>query len=205
MNRTDVIRAFGAVRGDAAVVCCPGLANYQIAEHADYVLTLFAMDMAYVSSTALGMALAWPDRRVVAVEGDGSMLMGLTSLVTIARCAPPNLVTIVFDNGVYLTTGSGTATTATVTGTDIEAVGRAAGIPRTATVETIEAARDAVGRSMREPGPWLIVAKVDRSDRDGTDGFHPLPTDVFESAQRFRSAAVDQRSGGRPPGRVMKY
>ena len=201
-----MIREFGVVRGDAAVVSSPGLANYQIAEHADHVLTLFAMEMAYVSSTALGMALGWPGRKVVAVEGDGSMLMGLSVLVTIARCAPQDLVVIVFDNGVYLTTGSGTATTATTTGTDIEGVARAAGIPRTATVETIEAARDVLARAMRAPGPWLVVAKVDRSDRDdASGGFYPVPSDVFESAQRFRSAAVGERSGGRPPSRVFKY
>jgi thiamine pyrophosphate-dependent acetolactate synthase large subunit-like protein len=205
MIRTDVIRAFGEIRGNAAVVCGPGLANYQIAEHADHVLTLFAMEMPYVSSTALGIALGWPDRQVVAIEGDGSMLMGLTSMVEIAQTRPKNLTVIVFDNGVYLTTGSGTATTPTASGTDIEATARAVGIHKTATVETLEAARDVLGRAMREPGPWLVVAKVDRSDRQQGDGFYPVPTDVFEGAQRFRKAALDERSGGRPAPRVMKY
>jgi hypothetical protein len=62
VNRTEVIKAFGAVRGDALAVAGPGLAGYQIAEHADHVLTMYNQDMAYVSSTALGMALAWPGR-----------------------------------------------------------------------------------------------------------------------------------------------
>ena len=63
MNRTEVIEFFGTLRDNAAVVSSPGLANYQIAEHADHVLTLFAMEMAYVSSTALGVALGWPGHR----------------------------------------------------------------------------------------------------------------------------------------------
>lgn len=205
MNRTEVIRSFGLVRGDAAAVLGPGLAGYQIAEHADHILTLYNMDMAYVTSTALGMALAWPDRKVVAVEGDGSMLMGLTSLVPSGRYAPKNLVILVFDNGVYLTTGSGTIPTPTATGTDIEGFARAAGFAKTATVETIETARDLLAQAMQEPGPWLLVAKVDTSDREQSGGFVPLPTDVFEGAQRFRNAALEQRSGGRAPTRVAKY
>ena len=205
MNRTEVIEFFGTLRGNAAVVSSPGLANYQIAEHADHVLTLFAMEMAYVSSTALGVALGWPGRKVVAVEGDGSMLMGFSQLVEIARCAPENLVVIVFDNGVYLTTGSGTATTATTTGTDIEAAAKAAGIPNTATVDNLDSARDVLTRAMEEAGPWLVVAKVDRSDRESPDGLYPVPTDIFEGAQRFRRAALEERSGGRPPNRVFKY
>jgi thiamine pyrophosphate-dependent acetolactate synthase large subunit-like protein len=205
VNRTEVIKAFGAVRGDAMAVVSPGLAGYQIAEHADHVLTMYNQDMAYVSSTALGMALAWPGRKVVAIEGDGSVLMGLTALVTSARYAPDNLVILVFDNGVYLTTGSGTATSPTATGTDVEGLARASGFSKTDTLRTIEDARTALARAMAEPGPWLLVAKVDTSDRSQSGGFVPLPTDVFEGAQRFRSAALSERSAGRPLERVSKY
>jgi thiamine pyrophosphate-dependent acetolactate synthase large subunit-like protein len=205
VNRTEVIKAFGGVRGDALAVVSPGLAGYQIAEHADHVLTMYNQDMAYVSSTALGMALAWPGRKVVAIEGDGSVLMGLTALVTSARYAPHNLVILVFDNGVYLTTGSGTATSPTATGTDVEGLARASGFSRTGTVRTIEEAGTALARAMSEPGPWLLVAKVDTSDRSQSGGFVPLPTDVFEGAQRFRTAALAELSGGRPAERVSKY
>jgi thiamine pyrophosphate-dependent acetolactate synthase large subunit-like protein len=205
MNRTDVIKTFGALRGDAAAVVGPGLAGYQIAEHADHALTLYNQDMAYVSATALGMALAWPDRKVVAIEGDGSMLMGLTALVEAATAAPRNLVIIVFDNGVYLTTGSGEAPTPTAHGTDIEAIARGAGFPKAATVLTIEQARAVMAEAMRDPGPWLVVAKVDTSDREQSGGFVPLPTDVFEGAQRFRTAAMELRFGGQGPARVSKY
>jgi thiamine pyrophosphate-dependent acetolactate synthase large subunit-like protein len=161
--------------------------------------------MAYVSSTALGMALAWPGRKVVAIEGDGSVLMGLTALVTSARYAPDNLVILVFDNGVYLTTGSGTSTSPTSTGTNIEGLARASGFAKSGTLTTIEDARTALARAIEEPGPWLLVAKVDTSDRTQSGGFVPLPTDVFEGAQRFRGAALAERSRGRPVERVSKY
>jgi phosphonopyruvate decarboxylase len=61
--------------------------------------------MGHATSYGLGMALAMPQRRVVVCNGDGSMLMSLGSLVTIAAESPPNLVVIIMDNGVYEVTG----------------------------------------------------------------------------------------------------
>jgi thiamine pyrophosphate-dependent acetolactate synthase large subunit-like protein len=61
--------------------------------------------MGHATSHALGIALAQPDRRVVVCNGDGSMLMSLGSLVTIAAEAPPNLTLIIMDNGIYEVTG----------------------------------------------------------------------------------------------------
>src|SRR5687768_9918650 len=62
--------------------------------------------MGHATSFALGIALAQPKRRVIVCNGDGSMLMNLGSLVTIAAQAPPNLVVLVLDNGVYEVTGA---------------------------------------------------------------------------------------------------
>jgi sulfopyruvate decarboxylase subunit beta len=61
--------------------------------------------MGHATSVALGIALAQPKRRVIVCNGDGSMLMNLGSLVTIAAESPPNLVVIIMDNGVYEVTG----------------------------------------------------------------------------------------------------
>ena len=62
--------------------------------------------MGHATSYGLGIALAQPRRRVIVCNGDGSMLMNLGSLVTIAAQAPPNLTVIVMDNGVYEVTGA---------------------------------------------------------------------------------------------------
>jgi sulfopyruvate decarboxylase subunit beta len=62
--------------------------------------------MGHATSFGLGIALAQPERRVIVCNGDGSMLMNLGSLVTITAAAPPNLVVIVLDNGVYEVTGA---------------------------------------------------------------------------------------------------
>ena len=62
--------------------------------------------MGHATSMGLGIAMAQPARRVIVCNGDGSMLMNLGSLVTIATVAPKNLVVIVMDNGVYEVTGA---------------------------------------------------------------------------------------------------
>jgi sulfopyruvate decarboxylase subunit beta len=194
MNRNAVLSHLGKLRKGVPVFISPGLSNYTIGAEADDPLTIYNMDMPYAAPMALGAALGWPARKIVAVEGDGSLLAGPGVLTTIARYRPTNLVVLVFDNGAYLTTGSGRAPTATASGTDIELMARAAGLERTSTVSTLDEACEALERAMREPGPWLIVAKVTRQDRDERRT-GSLPVDVFESGLRFRRAALTELAG----------
>ena len=63
--------------------------------------------MGLAPAVGLGVALAHPDRKVMVIEGDGGLLMGLTSLVSIAHCRPPNLRLICMDNGIYEAGGMG--------------------------------------------------------------------------------------------------
>ena len=85
---------------------------------------------------ALGLALAQPDRSVLAVTGDGEQLMGVGSLASVAACAPPNLTIVVLDNGHFGETGMQASHTSL--GTDLAAVARGFGIDRARTVETTE-------------------------------------------------------------------
>src|ERR1041384_4240454 len=82
--------------------------------------------MGLASSMGLGIALSKPDRQVVVLDGDGSVLMNLGGLTTLARYRPRNLVHVVFDNESLLSVGG--FPTATATGSDLEGVARAAGI-----------------------------------------------------------------------------
>ena len=190
MNRSEVLQVLAALRRNEPMVIGPGLANYTLAALADDPLTLYNMDMPYVTPTALGLALGWPERRVVAIEGDGSLLAGPGVLATVARYQVSNLIILVFDNGVYLTTGSGRATTATAAGASIEQLGRGAGLTRVCAVADPTAAQEALQRAFLEPGPWLIVAKVDTSDREQASQYGPLPVTVYEAGIRFRRAAL---------------
>jgi TPP-dependent indolepyruvate ferredoxin oxidoreductase alpha subunit len=194
MNRTDVLRHIASLRNGDPMIISPGLANYAIAEAKDEPLTIYNMDMPYATPMALGMALGWPGRRIIAIEGDGSLLAGPGVLSTVARYQPGNLLIFVFDNGAYLTTGSGKAPTATAFGTDIEEWGRAAGLKNTRTVHGLDTAKRAVDVAFTELGPWLIVAKVDKQDRPAERGAHTLPMYVYEAGLIFHRAALQERS-----------
>jgi sulfopyruvate decarboxylase subunit beta len=201
MRRLDCVDAFAAVRDDAIVVVGPGFAGHELAsaEHRD--LTLYNMDMGYAVPLCLGLALACPDQEVVAIEGDGSLLMGLASLTTVARYAPPNLTVIVFDNGYYLTTGSGDVATATTTGgqkADLGALGVAAGIERVEVVAELADFRSAAARALGTLGPCLIVARVDTSDASEPRARGSFPTDLVEQAVLFQVALRARRISRRP-------
>jgi sulfopyruvate decarboxylase subunit beta len=106
MKPEEVLRLIAAARADALVVptmtTAPAWRNLA---PGDLSVTCVGF-MGGASSLGLGIALARPDRRVVVLDGDGSLLMQLGSLATIASAAPRNLVHFVFKNGVYHTSGA---------------------------------------------------------------------------------------------------
>jgi phosphonopyruvate decarboxylase len=106
MKPEDVLRAIAAARGNAAVVptMTTAPAWRSIAPN-DLSVTCVGF-MGGASSLGLGIALARPDRRVLVLDGDGSLLMQLGSLATVAGAAPRNLVHFLFKNGVYHTSGA---------------------------------------------------------------------------------------------------
>ncbi len=146
--------------------------------------------MGVASSIGLGLALTRPDHRVTVLDGDGSLLMNLGSLATIALCRPPNLVVIVWDNERYGTTGGQPSATASVT--DLSAVARGAGIERTLVVRDLCALEAAFAASRSEPGPWVIVAKVAESP----PAVKP-PLDCVFLKQRFMAAIGAQEAATR--------
>jgi sulfopyruvate decarboxylase subunit beta len=115
--------------------------------------------MGLASSMGLGIALCRPDLQVVVFDGDGSILMNLGGLTTLARYRPRNLVHVVFDNESLLSVGG--FPTATSTGSDLAGIAAAAGVPRTATVRTIEEFRDAFAAALAADDLTTLVAKVD--------------------------------------------
>jgi len=112
---------------------------------------------------ALGMALAFPDRKVIALDSDGSLLLDTSSLVTVADAGARNLVILVFDNQAYARMGP----TATARGADIEKIAEGAGIPSTETVRSLEAFEPTVRRVLESQGPSVVVAKVETEAERG--------------------------------------
>jgi sulfopyruvate decarboxylase subunit beta len=115
--------------------------------------------MGLASSLGLGIALSRPELKVVVFDGDGSILMNLGALTTLARYRPPNLLHVVFDNESLLSVGG--FPTATATGSDIAGMAAAAGIPRTATLRDLDAFVAAFGAALAANELTTLVAKVE--------------------------------------------
>jgi thiamine pyrophosphate-dependent acetolactate synthase large subunit-like protein len=130
--------------------------------------------MGMAPSIGLGLAMARPELKVIVYDGDGSLLMNLGALATIALREPKNLIHIVWDNRSYAMTGG--QPTATAYRTDLGAMARAAGYPKVERVETLAAFRDAADRALTESGPWFIHCLVEEKPVAG--GGLPSPTAI---------------------------
>ena len=160
MQRLDCLRSVYSQLEKCLVVTIMGAvaAELQSLGHRpNFFYLQHAMGLA--SSTGLGLALCLPEQKVVVVDGDGSLLMNLGSLSTMARYRPNNLVHVVFDNESLLSVGG--FPTATATGTDLEAVARGAGISRAATVHSVEDFKTAVAGAIHGRELATIIAKVE--------------------------------------------
>lgn len=121
--------------------------------------------MGLASSMGLGVALSRPEVHVVVFDGDGSILMNLGGLTTLARYRPRNLTHVVFDNESLLSVGG--FPTATSTGSDIAGMAKAAGIPRSSTVTTLEDFTRAFNEALAANDLTTLVAKVDQTGPSG--------------------------------------
>jgi sulfopyruvate decarboxylase subunit beta len=160
MRRVDALTAVYPRLVDTVVVTIMGAVAAElqsIGHRPNFFYLQHAMGLA--SSMGLGIALSRPDRQVVVFDGDGSILMNLGGLTTLARYRPRNLVHVVFDNESLLSVGG--FPTATSTGSDIAAIAAAAGIPRTATVTSLDDFVKAFGEALTARDLTTIVAKVE--------------------------------------------
>jgi sulfopyruvate decarboxylase subunit beta len=160
VKRIDALSAIYPALQDRVVVTIMGAvaAELQSLGHRpNFFYLQHAMGLA--SSMGLGIALTRPERRVVVLDGDGSVLMNLGGLTTLARYRPRNLLHVVFDNESLLSVGG--FPTATSTGSDLAEIARAAGVPRTATIRTLEEFSRAFDEGVRAGDLTTIVAKVE--------------------------------------------
>jgi sulfopyruvate decarboxylase subunit beta len=160
MTRLDALKEIYPLLENQIVVTIMGAVAAElqsIGHRPNFFYLQHAMGLA--SSMGLGIALSKPDRLVVVLDGDGSILMNLGGLTTLARYRPRNLVHVVFDNESLLSVGG--FPTATATGSDLAGVAAAAGVPRTATVDTIAGFRTAFDEALAARDLTTLVAKVD--------------------------------------------
>jgi thiamine pyrophosphate-dependent acetolactate synthase large subunit-like protein len=189
MNRLDATQRLIDAIEQEPVVASLGHPAYDLFAAGDRPANFYTWgSMGLASSIGLGLALARPELRVFVVDGDGSLLMNLGSLATIGWSRPQNLVLIIWDNGLYGTTGG--QETATAHAADLEAAARAMGVAATLAVRTESEFDAAIARGRAEPGPWVIVAKVFES----APTMKP-PLDCVFIKQRFMAAIGNAEAG----------
>jgi thiamine pyrophosphate-dependent acetolactate synthase large subunit-like protein len=163
MDRRELVRELLVDRGDLLVVPGLGSATYDVAAAGDHPLNFYLWGaMGGTVMIGLGLALARPDRRVVAMPGDGDMLMGLGSLATIGVKQPKNLVIVVLDNAHYGETGM--QPSHTYAGIDFAALALACRFKHARTVARLAEAADVRALLHSGDGPILVNAKIDAED-----------------------------------------
>jgi sulfopyruvate decarboxylase subunit beta len=156
----EAISVIAAYRGNAVAVCALGMASnewWQATKSEDTFYMHGAMGFA--ASFALGFALMAPHVPVFLLNGDGSLCMNLGCLLTEAQQAPTNLKHFVVDNQVYQTVSAIPMVNRGLT--DYATIARAAGIPRTLTIDNVPDLEEAMPQIVASAGPHFIVLRVE--------------------------------------------
>ena len=182
MTRATATRLLAARLTTEVVVSNLGQATLDLQRLADRPLDCYTFGaMGQCSSIALGIALARPDVRVICLDGDGSLLMNLGSLCTIATTAPRNYALVVWDNEVHMTTGG--QPTATAFRSSLAGIARGAGIEKVLEPTDEADLMRAYDRILREDGPFVVPVKVEKGRAEGK-----IDRDVIGYKLRFMKA-----------------
>ena len=190
MLREEALRAIYSELEQLIVVTNMGAVAaelYSLGHRPNFFYLEHAMGLA--SSIGLGLALCVPDRKIVVLDGDGSVLMNLGTLSTMARYRPPNLLHVIFDNETHLSVGG--FPTNTSTGTDLAGVATASGIERVALVTVLEEFEEAFRQGIDANALSVVVAKVESV---GPPSFH-LGVSLLENRFEFQRHVTGLRTG----------
>lgn len=173
LNRSTMTRRLVAkLTNEEAVIGGIGNNNFDLWASGQRPQNFYMLgSMGLASSIALGVALAQPQRKVFALDGDGSILMQLGALGTVAAVSPANLCIVLWDNGVYQITGS--QKTMTSRGADLVAIARGAGLSQSDWAQDEDHFDALVDRALKEDGPRLIAVRIDGAKPAGTTDRDP--------------------------------
>ena len=190
LNRADLTKRLVAkLKHDEAVVAGIGNSNFDLFAAGHRPQNFYMLgSMGLTCPIALGVALAQPERGVIALEGDGSILMSLGCLTTIATVRPRNLTIVIWDNGVYQITGKQPTATGGVT--DIVAVARGAGLANSEWVRDAQHFEQLIDRRFDNGGPILLAVKI-----DDKPGVAQTPRDPTLIRSRFMKGLGTGRGG----------
>jgi thiamine pyrophosphate-dependent acetolactate synthase large subunit-like protein len=174
MNRFELTKRLAAqLKHEEAVIGGIGNTNFDLWASGQRPQNFYMLgSMGLAIPIALGVAIAQPNRHVVALEGDGSLLMQLGCLATVAERAPRNLTIVVWDNGLYQITGGQPTVSASTA--DLVAIARASGLSRSNWAADEEEFERLFATALSEGGPSLIAARIDDKPGVGTTDRDPV-------------------------------
>ena len=143
--------------------------------------------MGHAADFALGLAIAQPDRQVIVINGDGSTLMSLGTLVTIAQRPAPNLTMIITENGTYEVTGNQPVPGAN--SIDYEKICYGAGISQVCTIDNQNDFDSQLENHFKGSGPKIFIWKIERSNEPVPKPSRP----IRERAHRLRRALIESQ------------
>jgi thiamine pyrophosphate-dependent acetolactate synthase large subunit-like protein len=174
MNRFDLTKRLVAqLKREEAVVAGIGNANFDLWMSGQRPQNFYMLgSMGLAIPIAFGVAIAQPQRHVIALEGDGSLLMQLGCLSTVATQAPKNLTMVVWDNGIYQITGGQPTASASVA--DLVAIARGSGIANSAWAADEGDFDRLFAAALMGGGPSLIAVRTDKKPGIGTTDRDPV-------------------------------
>lgn len=189
MKRSEAVNVFAKKRTNEIVLTNIALVSRQVYATCHTDLTLYRIQMGYPLPMGLGLATALPQRKVIVLDGDGSILMGLGTLATAANQNPKNLGLIVFDNECYDNPGG--LPSATAGKADLAAIARASGIQNSALCTNVEEFDRALTKALEANEMFCIIAKVERTAPE-EERIPPLPFDLTENTYVFLRALANE-------------
>jgi len=188
MKRWEAVEIVAPRIAGALVVTCNGMTGrdfWATGDRPDRFYMIGSMGLA--GSIGMGLALAQPGKRVVVLDGDGNVLMGMGSLANIAVASPPNLYHVIFDNGVHASTGGQRTISRSIR---LEEVARTVGYKTVLRAETEEEVAAGMDELLAGPGPGCLLVPVEPGNQPGVPRVEVTP---FEMGARFREAATGSR------------
>lgn len=181
MKRYDCIKSLAAkISPDTLVVSNLGNTARMLEEIRPSDANFHPVNLGCCSALAMGLALALPKRKVIALDGDGNLLLNLSVLADLATVAPPNLLIIVFDNQFYESGGG--FPSATSGPVDLESMAKGAGLKDTVTVRDRRGFEQALAKKLKAKGTCFLVAKM---AKDGKIISTPTTTNFQETKFKF--------------------
>jgi sulfopyruvate decarboxylase subunit beta len=184
MRRSDVLRAIAEKRRDSVVVATMTvLEPWREASPSELNIGCVGF-MGGAAGLGLGLALSQPERKVLVLDGDGSLLMQLGSLATVAGAQAPNYYHFLFHNGVYETSGS--QQIPAEGRIDFAGMARAAGYRASHQFDDLEELRSGLAAILRERGPLFIELRVEPEGSGYRGGVRSITLE--EEARQLKAA-----------------